>query len=204
MKAYKYDGNTKEYLGEVSCQLDPLESKAQNSDVYLLPANATLEELPIYTEDETIIYNEGWQVIEDIRKKVFYSKVTAQIVKVNLNDDISDLTELEPCEYPKWDGKKWIIDTEAKKKAKLIELDSKAKTYIYENIGTQEKQSKYLALFCSLQEKRLDGEELTEEETATKDALKLMHSRYKEILLENAEFETKINNGEDIQIIFTK
>lgn len=40
MQAYIYD-NDRFYVGEMTCQIDPLESQAQGKDVYLTPANST-------------------------------------------------------------------------------------------------------------------------------------------------------------------
>ena len=47
MQAYKYDTETKRYIGIVECQKDPLESKKQGCDIWLLPADSTfVEPLP--------------------------------------------------------------------------------------------------------------------------------------------------------------
>lgn len=40
MQAYIYD-NDRFYIGEMTCQIDPLESQAQGKDIYLTPANST-------------------------------------------------------------------------------------------------------------------------------------------------------------------
>lgn len=40
MQAYIYD-NDRFYVGEMTCQIDPLESQKQGKDVYLTPANST-------------------------------------------------------------------------------------------------------------------------------------------------------------------
>lgn len=40
-KAYKYDSESKKYLGEVERQRDPVASQKAGYDVYLLPANST-------------------------------------------------------------------------------------------------------------------------------------------------------------------
>lgn len=41
MFAYMYDEETKEYAGNVDCQLDPLESEIAGKEIWLLPANST-------------------------------------------------------------------------------------------------------------------------------------------------------------------
>lgn len=50
MFAYQYDEDTKKYKGEVTCQIDPLESKLQGKEVWLLPANSTWEQ-PLKPKD---------------------------------------------------------------------------------------------------------------------------------------------------------
>ena len=139
-------------------------------------------------------------------KGVYYYTENAQKIEIteyNIEKP-EDVTELEPCDFPKWDGNKWIVDIELKKKTRLSELDSKSSQYIYENIGDETHQLKYLGRFSELQEKRIDGIELTTEEQAEKDALKELHRRYKEILVEYGIIKSKIENGEDVEIIFTK
>lgn len=52
MKAYAYDPETKEYIGEVNCQPNPLEGG------FLLPGNATLKKPPVIKEGQIIIWEE--------------------------------------------------------------------------------------------------------------------------------------------------
>lgn len=47
MKAYSYNA-AGQYIGEVACQIDPVQSKKTGQEVYLLPANATYIEPPGY------------------------------------------------------------------------------------------------------------------------------------------------------------
>ena len=63
MIAYSYDDNGK-YVGTYNCQLDPMATKREGYDVYLLPANATFEEPPDYDpETEISVWNgEAWTV----------------------------------------------------------------------------------------------------------------------------------------------
>jgi hypothetical protein len=112
---------------------------------------------------------------------------------INYND--TDNYTVEIITKTQWDKIKNV-------KAVIVELDSKCTEYIYENIGDTHKQNKYLGRFCELQEKRLDGETLTTEEIAEKDALKELHRRYKAILAEYADMETRIENGETVEIVF--
>jgi hypothetical protein len=61
MKAYLFDEYTKEYVGEIEAQIDPLESKKDGKDIWLLPANASFE-LPLEPrEGNKIIFDNGWK-----------------------------------------------------------------------------------------------------------------------------------------------
>lgn len=62
MLAYKYDKDTKEYLGTQEAQINPLEGG------YLLPANSTFAEVPEYGEKQIPVFEEGvWTVEVDNR-----------------------------------------------------------------------------------------------------------------------------------------
>lgn len=62
MLAYKFDKNTKEYLGTQEAQINPLEGG------YLLPANCTFLEVPEYSEGEIPVFeNDIWVIKIDNR-----------------------------------------------------------------------------------------------------------------------------------------
>jgi hypothetical protein len=62
MLAYRYDEETKEYLGTQEAQINPLEGG------YLLPANCTFLEVPEYEEKQIPVFeNEIWIVKVDNR-----------------------------------------------------------------------------------------------------------------------------------------
>lgn len=68
MNVYKYNGDTKEYIRTEQAQLDPLESKKQSKNIYLLPANATFTAPPAEKEGFARVWNgEAWQEVEDNR-----------------------------------------------------------------------------------------------------------------------------------------
>ena len=73
MNIYKYDELTKEYTGVETAQLDPLESKVQGKEVYLLPANATFT-APLVTQDGYVPVWGGnaWEYKEDNRGKKYW------------------------------------------------------------------------------------------------------------------------------------
>lgn len=69
MKIYCFEQDTKEYIGVEDALLDPLETKKQGKEIYLIPANAVLEEPPAAEEGKAIIYSNGWKSVPDNRGK---------------------------------------------------------------------------------------------------------------------------------------
>lgn len=63
---YSYDEKTKEYTGTQNAFIDPLETKKQGKNVYLVPANAT-DKKPLETkEKQAVIFNGSeWEIIAD-------------------------------------------------------------------------------------------------------------------------------------------
>lgn len=70
---YSYDEKTKEFTGTQNGFIDPLETKKQGKNVYLVPANAT-EKKPLKAkENQTVIFNGSeWEIIADYRNKTYY------------------------------------------------------------------------------------------------------------------------------------
>lgn len=72
MQVYKYDEQTKEYIGTEQALIDPLESELQGKTIYLLPANATFEK-PNLQEGVASVWNgTQWENIEDNRGKEYW------------------------------------------------------------------------------------------------------------------------------------
>lgn len=72
MQVYKYDEQTKEYIGAEQALIDPLESELQNKEIYLLPANATFAK-PNLQEGFASVWNgTQWENIEDNRGKEYW------------------------------------------------------------------------------------------------------------------------------------
>lgn len=69
MKVYNFDEITKEYIGSEDALIDPLETIKQGKEVYLIPANAVLEEPPAAVEGKAIVFADGWQLVDDNRGK---------------------------------------------------------------------------------------------------------------------------------------
>jgi len=75
MKAYKYNKNNNEFINEIDCQIDPLESEKEKKDMYLLPANSTFIKPPEFKNNEICIFkNNKWDVMEDPRKNILFFK----------------------------------------------------------------------------------------------------------------------------------
>lgn len=67
MNIYKYNDNG-EYIGTETALLDPLETKKQQKNIYLLPANATFTAPPEAKEGFARVWTgEAWQEVEDHR-----------------------------------------------------------------------------------------------------------------------------------------
>jgi len=74
MNAYKFNPITKEYEGIQQAQLDPIQTKKQGKNIYLLPINSTFEIPPKKQESKAIIFeNENWLLKADFRGKKAYN-----------------------------------------------------------------------------------------------------------------------------------
>lgn len=89
MKAYRFDKETKEYIGEQNCQIDPIESKKRKTQVWLLPANSTYK-IPLSKQKGKAIvfeYNE-WIYKNDYRGKKAYN--ATEIFNINYIGDLKE------------------------------------------------------------------------------------------------------------------
>lgn len=74
MNAYKFNPITKEYEGIQQAQLDPIQTKKQGKNIYLLPINSTFKIPPEKQEGKAIIFeNENWLLKTDFRGKKAYN-----------------------------------------------------------------------------------------------------------------------------------
>lgn len=70
---YSYDEKTKEYTGIQNAFIDPLETKKQGKNVYLVPPNATDKKPLDVKENQAVIFNGSeWEVVADYRGKTYY------------------------------------------------------------------------------------------------------------------------------------
>lgn len=75
MQAYMYSPTTHEFLESVLCFPDPVRSRIEGREVYLLPANATFTEPPAKRTGYTAVWNgSGWTEIEDHRGSQYWPK----------------------------------------------------------------------------------------------------------------------------------
>ena len=68
MKFYLYDEKTKQFIKEHEGYLDPLETKAQGKNVYIVPPFSTTEkpDLTILKDNEILVFNDNkWQVEQE-------------------------------------------------------------------------------------------------------------------------------------------
>lgn len=70
---YTYDEKTKEFTGTQNAFIDPLETKKQGKNVYLVPANATAKKPLKAKENQAVIFNGSeWEIVADYRNKTYY------------------------------------------------------------------------------------------------------------------------------------
>ena len=72
MQVYKYDEQTKEYIGTEQALIDPLETELQGKTIYLLPANATFENPNLQEGFASVFNGTQWENIEDNRGKEYW------------------------------------------------------------------------------------------------------------------------------------
>lgn len=104
-------------------------------DVYIpahtgLPAYCTDIEPPEGADNKVAVFdsdNNSWSLIEDHRGQTVYSTEDGTAIYISELGPLPDnVTELSPDgEYQKWDGKKWIVDGDAKKAAQMREADER-------------------------------------------------------------------------------
>ncbi|MFL7853532.1 tail fiber assembly protein [Providencia rettgeri] len=104
------------------------------ADAYLdAPQLPTKLDIAIIRSDD----EKSWMHITDHRGKTAYSTETRQSIEIDFIGDLPNtLTFLEPkTEFDKWNGKKWVTDTEAQKAA-LVAQAEQEKTQRLEEANT--------------------------------------------------------------------
>ena len=105
MTAYSFHPETKEYIGEVQCQPDPL------GGGILIPGHAVFDKPPIVEHQQIAIWNGAWEIRTDHRGEIYWDKATKEEIKIEEIGEISekDLTLLQPIsDRAIWEIDKWI------------------------------------------------------------------------------------------------
>ena len=79
---YIYDEKTKEYTGTQNAFIDPLETKKQGKDVYLVPANSTniKPTLEPSTDNDMLVFNgKEWQIKPRFELNGIYKNIDNRI-----------------------------------------------------------------------------------------------------------------------------
>lgn len=120
IKIYVVDSQTREYLSASMeyIYFDVSVSAGAYTDAPELPTNAGFAIMR--SEDGA-----KWEIVTDNRGKTAYSAETRQPIEVDFIGELpASLTLLEPkTEFDKWNGKKWVTDTEAQKAALVTQAE---------------------------------------------------------------------------------
>jgi len=139
LKIYNFDSVTGEFTG--------------SSDEYLaqgvgLPANACIIAPPATEVGKVALYYDGsWQTVADHRGETVYSVTNGAAVLINLPGDYPvHTTALKPSTaWDKWDGEKWVTDTDARRDAEVSKVATEKSALISEANGiTQAWQTQLL------------------------------------------------------------
>ncbi|MEQ4639993.1 tail fiber assembly protein [Providencia rettgeri] len=117
---YICDPYTREYV-RASLDNVPLGGSVV-ADAYLdKPELPTKENIAIVRSAD----EKSWLHVTDHRRKIAYSTETRQQIEIDFIGDLpNDLTLLAPkTEFDKWNGKKWVTDTEAQKAAFIAQAE---------------------------------------------------------------------------------
>ena len=99
MILYKYDEETKEYLGYFEAYTDPLESIKQNKDVYVIPPCSTPLTPPELKEGYALVFNTEkniWEELEDHRGLICWDKNGKEVLITDLGSIPEDLLLEKP------------------------------------------------------------------------------------------------------------
>jgi len=123
MQAYMYSTTTHEFLEPVPCFPDPVRSRLEGREVYLLPANATFTEPPAKRTGYTAAWNgSGWAEVEDHRgvqywpKGATFNSAPLEMKELGPLPDGASLTRPEQTEEEK------AAEEERRKEAAVAEL----------------------------------------------------------------------------------
>lgn len=178
---YNYDGKTREYI--------------YTSNEYLavgvgIPAHSCLDAPGTHKDGYAICRSmdlNSWEYVPDHRGEIVYSTETGDAKEITVPGDYPEnTTTISPLTpYDKWDGDKWVTDTEAQRCAAVAAAESQRET----RLGRAREQ------LIVGQTKLLCGRALSNDEQASLNAW----LNYTDAL--NALDFTRINNGTDVDAI---
>lgn len=120
IKVYVADPQTREYVNATmeDIYFDVSVSAGAYIDVPELPTKAGFA--VVRSEDGS-----KWEIVTDNRGKTAYNTEIRQPIEVDFIGELpASLTLLEPqTEFDKWNGKKWVTDTEAQKAAFVAQAE---------------------------------------------------------------------------------
>ncbi|OCG02903.1 tail fiber assembly protein [Gilliamella sp. wkB112] len=93
---------------------------------YTLPPDNALRIAPEFKDGYIPCeYNGKWVLVEDNRNKTAYNVETQESVKIDYLGKIKDgFTLLEPFEFCKWNGEKWVKDKDAENEATIAQAQA--------------------------------------------------------------------------------
>ena len=111
------------YYYDNTNDLKPFTHQLEANDDTLPPDNA-LRIAPTFKEGYCPCEQDGkWILVEDNREKTAFNIETKETVKIDYLGELkAGFTLLEPFEFCKWNGEKWILDEE-QKNAFIIKLN---------------------------------------------------------------------------------
>ncbi len=154
---YNYDGETREYLS--------------TSPEYLavgvgIPAHSCLDAPGTYKDGYTICRSvdfNSWEYVPDNRGEIVYSTETGESKEITtLGDYPENTTTIAPLTpYDKWDGEKWVTNTEAQHSAAVEAAEAQRQSLI----------DAAMASISLIQLKLQAGRNLTQAETTRLNAV---------------------------------
>ena len=124
---YIYDEKTKEFTGTQNAFIDPLETKKQGKEVYLVPPNATDKKPLEAKENQAVIFNgTEWEIVADYRNKTYY--IGAEQHEMKELGELPDGATFEPVE-----PKKTLDELKSEKLSQLTAITSKFDNQLVNN-----------------------------------------------------------------------
>ena len=148
--AYMYESEGEPFFKEeVPCQRDPVESKLQGEDVWLLPANCTFEKPPEAEEGFVILFKQNkWKKLRNLKGKSYWLAGEGYYDAPHTMTEYGDLPEGASLERPEMTAdEKAKADAETEistLEAQLAETDYVA-AKIAEGVATKEDYAEVLA-----------------------------------------------------------